>query len=158
VLLHPVYVAGEATTSFVADHWGDLRASLQDELRPTSGEPAAARKGQERAFEVEVNRKLFHVRLTELLAESSAPDRRRVTRTSASARRTGNVLVSPMHGTVVAIKKQAGEPVAEGETVLIIEAMKMENEVGAHRSGTLTSLGVEVGETVDANQQLAVIE
>jgi biotin carboxyl carrier protein len=63
-----------------------------------------------------------------------------------------------MHGTVLTIKKQPGEAVTEGETMFIIEAMKMENEVPAQRSGTIASLDVAVGDTVETDQRLAVID
>jgi biotin carboxyl carrier protein len=45
-----------------------------------------------------------------------------------------------------------------GETLFVIEAMKMENEVGAQRAGTITEIAAQVGETVEADQRLAVIE
>jgi biotin carboxyl carrier protein len=62
-----------------------------------------------------------------------------------------------MHGTVISLKKSPGDPVQEGDTVVIIEAMKMENEVAAQRAGTVASLAVSVGDTVEADQPLAVI-
>ncbi len=63
-----------------------------------------------------------------------------------------------MHGTVIALKKEEGAEVREGETILIIEAMKMENEVAAHRSGRLSKILASVSETVEADQPVAVIE
>ena len=62
-----------------------------------------------------------------------------------------------MHGTVISIKKQAGESVEEGEPIFIIEAMKMENEVRAHRAGTVASIGVALGDTVETEQPLATL-
>ncbi|WP_026122879.1 biotin/lipoyl-containing protein, partial [Nocardiopsis halotolerans] len=60
----------------------------------------------------------------------------------------GDALVSPMQGTVVTLVAQEGARVAEGDTVVVIEAMKMEQPLTAHRAGTVTGLKVTPGETV----------
>ncbi|HEY8686078.1 MAG TPA: acetyl-CoA carboxylase biotin carboxyl carrier protein subunit, partial [Chloroflexota bacterium] len=67
-------------------------------------------------------------------------------------------LLSPMHGTVIGVKKVKGDAVQAGELILVIEAMKMENDVTAHRSGTLTEVRARVGDTVETDQLLAKIE
>jgi biotin carboxyl carrier protein len=59
---------------------------------------------------------------------------------------------------VIAVKKQPGESIQEGEALFIIEAMKMENEVPAQRSGTIALIEVDVGDTVESDQRLAIIE
>jgi len=62
----------------------------------------------------------------------------------------GGVLVSPMQGTIVKIVATDGQRVAAGETVVVLEAMKMEQPLTAHKDGTVSDLGVEVGQTVSA--------
>jgi acetyl-CoA/propionyl-CoA carboxylase biotin carboxyl carrier protein len=69
----------------------------------------------------------------------------------------GDVLTSPMQGTVLKIAIEAGAKVEEGALVAIIEAMKMENEVTAHKSGTVAELPIAVGAAVGAGDALAVI-
>jgi biotin carboxyl carrier protein len=62
-----------------------------------------------------------------------------------------------MHGTVIAIAVQAGDSVSEGQRVVVLEAMKMENEIHAHTGGTVQTVAVEVGDTVDDGQVLMEI-
>jgi acetyl-CoA/propionyl-CoA carboxylase biotin carboxyl carrier protein len=66
-------------------------------------------------------------------------------------------LISPMHGTVAAIRKQEGETIEAGEPIFIVEAMKMENEIRAHRGGHLSKICVGLGDTVETGQPLAEI-
>jgi acetyl-CoA/propionyl-CoA carboxylase biotin carboxyl carrier protein len=63
---------------------------------------------------------------------------------------SGNSLVSPMQGTIVKIVAQEGQAVAAGDTIVVLEAMKMEQPLTAHQDGTVTGLAVEVGQTVAA--------
>ena len=67
-----------------------------------------------------------------------------------SAAGDGDVLVSPMQGTIVKIVAADGQRVTAGETVVVLEAMKMEQPLTAHKDGTVSDLGVEVGQTVSA--------
>jgi acetyl-CoA/propionyl-CoA carboxylase biotin carboxyl carrier protein len=63
-----------------------------------------------------------------------------------------------MQGTVLSVAVAAGDEVAAGDVICIVEAMKMENEVRAHRSGTVTQLSVETGQPVATGQVICVIE
>jgi biotin carboxyl carrier protein len=63
-----------------------------------------------------------------------------------------------MNGQVVKLVKKVGDTVENGEIVLILEAMKMENEVSAPKSGVLTELKVEPGQTVSPGQLLFCVE
>jgi biotin carboxyl carrier protein len=62
-----------------------------------------------------------------------------------------------MHGVVVEMRA-AGERVEEGEVVAVVEAMKMMNEVRAHRAGTVSAAHASTGSTVEANAPLLTIE
>jgi len=63
-----------------------------------------------------------------------------------------------MPGKVVAVKVNVGDPVVRGQGLLILEAMKMENEVVAPRDGTVRALGVQAGQTVETGALLAAVE
>jgi biotin carboxyl carrier protein len=80
-------------------------------------------------------------------------------RSVQSAERThaagvGETVLSPMPGLVVAIKVKPSEPVARGQAVAVIEAMKMQNELSAHHGGVVAEVLVSPGDTVAAGQPL----
>ena len=66
-------------------------------------------------------------------------------------------VVSPMQGTVLAVEVQDGDEVREGQVVCVVEAMKMENEITAHRPGTVSGLSVAEGEQVATGQVICVV-
>ena len=70
----------------------------------------------------------------------------------------GDSLVTPMQGTIVKIVAAEGSRVAAGDTVVILEAMKMEQPLTAHKAGTVTGLAVEVGQTVAADTEICQIK
>jgi acetyl-CoA/propionyl-CoA carboxylase biotin carboxyl carrier protein len=62
-----------------------------------------------------------------------------------------------MQGTVLSVAVAAGQEVAVGDVICIVEAMKMENEVTAHTAGTISAVSVEAGQAVAADEVIAVI-
>ena len=76
----------------------------------------------------------------------------------AAAAASGNALSSPMQGTIVKVAVSEGDVVVEGDLVVVLEAMKMEQPLTAHRSGTITGLAATQGETVSAGAIIATIE
>ena len=64
---------------------------------------------------------------------------------------------APFAGTVVAIRRDRDDPVTAGEPLVVLEAMKMEHEIAAEVDGTIRSVEVSVGDTVDEGQLLAVV-
>jgi acetyl-CoA/propionyl-CoA carboxylase biotin carboxyl carrier protein len=71
---------------------------------------------------------------------------------------TSNTLVSPMQGTIVKIAASEGQRVSAGDVVVVLEAMKMEQPLTAHKDGTVTGLSVEVGQTVTAGAAICRLE
>ena len=67
---------------------------------------------------------------------------------------TGNTLVSPMQGTIIKIAAAEGRRVSAGDVIVVLEAMKMEQPLTAHKDGTVTGLAVEVGQTVSAGASI----
>ena len=66
----------------------------------------------------------------------------------AGAKASGDAVTSPMQGTIVKVSVEEGATVAEGDVVVVMEAMKMEQPLKAHKAGTVTGLTAEVGATV----------
>ncbi|MFM2153672.1 MAG: hypothetical protein RL199_2107 [Pseudomonadota bacterium] len=84
---------------------------------------------------------------------------RRLAGSSGGKAATGRaVLKAPMPGKVVKLLVQPGDEVAEGQGVLLIEAMKMENELRAPKAGRVSSIAVAEGQTVEGRADLMVIE
>jgi acetyl-CoA/propionyl-CoA carboxylase biotin carboxyl carrier protein len=119
-----------------------------------------------RDYKVEVSGKLFDVKVLGEAAGGNPgpagatgkkpPKRERKGGGAASA--SSESLPSPLQGTVLKVAVEQGAEVAEGDLICVIEAMKMENEIAAHRSGKVTALNVAEGAAVSSGDVLAVIE
>jgi acetyl-CoA/propionyl-CoA carboxylase biotin carboxyl carrier protein len=108
---------------------------------------------------VEVDGKRFDVRLHEPeppWAELARRRRERV-RTGAGGAAGSEAVVSPMQGTVLSVDVAEGEEVEAGRVICVVEAMKMENDVRAHRAGTVGELAVAPGQQVTSGQLICVI-
>ena len=131
------------------------------------GEPVAAGEDspepQVERVTVEVGGKRLEVVIPAGLAvggrRAGAPPRRAAARRPqrSGAAANGNTLASPMQGTIVKIAVEEGAQVAEGDLVVVLEAMKMEQPLVAHRSGTVRSLATSVGASVSAGAVICEI-
>jgi acetyl-CoA/propionyl-CoA carboxylase biotin carboxyl carrier protein len=143
----------------------------RDWLKSTAPETAAvveAEDGAEvvaRDYKVEVSGKLFDVKVIgEALAGSPAPATsgkrppKRERKSGGGAGASSESLPSPLQGTVLKVAVEKGSTVEEGDLICVIEAMKMENEIAAHRPGKLTALNVSEGAAISSGDVIAVIE
>jgi acetyl-CoA/propionyl-CoA carboxylase biotin carboxyl carrier protein len=130
--------------------------------------PAQTEEGAElisRDYKVEVSGKLFDVKVIgEAMAGGAAPAAggRKPPKREAKAAGAGGAssesLPSPLQGTVLKVAVEKGAEVAEGDLICVIEAMKMENEIVAHRAGKVEELNVAEGAAVSSGDVLAVIK
>ena len=95
----------------------------------------------------------------EVLIHTPEPiQKRHRVKSNAIGQASGDSLNSPMQGTVVKIVKSNGDRVEPGDLIVVLEAMKMEQPLIAHKAGTIAKLQVSVGETVASGSTLCVIE
>jgi len=157
VLNHPAWQAGAVATTFL-DHHPEVIPPPANPPQPLDG---TSKEAVEITAEVEGRR--FAVRLHGVPPPSSrgnslgrrplAPQRPDIARPGAD----GAQLRSPIQGTVVRVVAEPGGAVRRGETVCVVEAMKMENEVAAHRDGVLTRIAATPGTAVRVGDLLAEI-
>jgi acetyl-CoA/propionyl-CoA/long-chain acyl-CoA carboxylase, biotin carboxylase, biotin carboxyl carrier protein len=146
----------------------------QLEFEPAPSSDAAGEDGGsvEQSYTVEVSGKRFDVRVIGPPAQVGAtpngagpqapvgarkPPRRSERAAAGGGGGGADALVSPIQGTVLKVAVEAGAAVEEGALIAVIEAMKMENEITAHKSGTIAQLPIAVGASIASGDTIAVI-
>ncbi len=161
---------GETCRDLLEDRKWLASLAAEPDLAAPSGEGEEPK--QSLSYTVEVSGRRFDVRVIGGASPGDGNGRPRATvaggapaarparreRRSGAETGAGDQLRSPMQGTVLKIAVEAGAAVEQGALVAVIEAMKMENEVTAHKAGTITELPIEVGASVASGDTLAVIE
>jgi acetyl-CoA/propionyl-CoA carboxylase biotin carboxyl carrier protein len=71
---------------------------------------------------------------------------------------SGDAVTTPMQGTIIKVAVSDGDTVSKGDLIVVLEAMKMENPVTAHRDGTVTGLSAETGSTVSQGTVICEIK
>lgn len=140
---------------------GDQSASVAGDATSASASPPASGTSDTERIVVEVGGKRLEVVLPAGLgitkrATASRPFARR----SARQARMGSdpdALISPMQGTIVKVEVAEGDTVEKGQTVVVLEAMKMEQPLSAPRSGVVAKLDAQVGQSVPTGAQICVI-
>jgi acetyl-CoA/propionyl-CoA carboxylase biotin carboxyl carrier protein len=148
-----------------------IETEMTATFEPQQSGPAAEATARE-AITVEVGGKRLEVVVPAVLSvaagpSAAGPPATRARASRGSARRagggqrgaaSGDSLVTPMQGTIVKIVAAEGSQVAAGDTVVILEAMKMEQPLTAHKAGTVTGLAVTVGQTVAADTEICQLK
>jgi len=165
ILATEQWARGETCRDLMED-----KAWLKTTAPADAAPPAPSEEGGElvsRDYKVEVSGKLFDVKV---IGEAPAagiaapaagggrkpPKRERKGGGGASA--SSDALPSPLQGTVLKVAVEQGAEVSEGDLICVIEAMKMENEITAHRSGKVEELKVTEGAAVSSGDTLAIIK
>ena len=132
---------------------------------PTGTDTETPDAGERQRVVVEVGGKRLEVVLPASLGTGGgsagakpAKTKKRSRSGGAVAAASGNALTSPMQGTIVKVAVVEGDLVTEGDLVVVLEAMKMEQPLTAHRTGIVIGLTAAAGETVSAGAVIALIE
>ncbi|MGA0709944.1 MAG: acetyl/propionyl/methylcrotonyl-CoA carboxylase subunit alpha [Ilumatobacteraceae bacterium] len=156
ILAHPDFAAVTHSTK-----WVEETLDLSN-LTSSSGSGEAPEDGLvERSTTVEVNGKRFDVKMwvpetTGVVAKKSKKPAR-AGGSSGSGGGSGEV-AAPMQGTIVKVNVEVGQTVAVGDSVVVLEAMKMENQIAADKAGKVAKVNVKQGDTVGSGDVLVVIE
>ena len=164
VVRDPAFAPADPDEAFsVHTRW--IETEFDNQLQPYSGNSAGSADEEAReTVVVEVGGKRLEVSLPAGLGVSSAPaggakkPKKRASGAKAGAAVSGNAVISPMQGTIVKIAVVDGDTVAEGDLVVVLEAMKMEQPLTAHKAGTITGLSASVGEVIGSGAAVCEIK
>ena len=166
ILATEQWARGETCRDLISDRkW--LKALAPEGQKPAEPEAEGAEEEAiERTYEVEVNGRLFGVKVignaTGAVGANPTAGLRRPPRRERTEAAGGDgateTLLSPIQGTVLRVPVSKGDEVEEGALICVVEAMKMENEVTAHRSGKVATLNVAEGGSVASGDVIAEIE
>ena len=159
ILASPDFQAGEHSTK-----WVEESLDLSDVVGKASGSDQQTEEDEPRVRKdvvLEVNGKRFEVaawvpEVAGVAVKTSSKPRRAASSAGAAAG-SGQVAV-PMQGTIVKVLVEVGQEVAEGDAVVVLEAMKMENNINADKAGSVVEVKVSPGDTVGAGDIVIVIE
>ena len=164
VVRDPAFAPEGGAPFTVHTRW--IETEFDNDIAPYAGPVGEAAEAEERQnIVVEVGGKRVEVSLPGDLslgggggaaAKKKAPRRAGAAKTRAAA--SGDSLTAPMQGTIVKVAVEDGQTVAAGELVLVLEAMKMEQPINAHKAGVVSGLSATVGATVTNGQVLAEIK
>ncbi|MFB4280371.1 biotin carboxylase N-terminal domain-containing protein [Nonomuraea sp. MTCD27] len=157
VVQDPAFTAEPFT---VHTRW--IETEFDNRIAPYAGEIAAAEPEERERVTVEVAGKRLEVVLPAGLGAAAGGARKpaaaRRARTAAAPAAGGDALVSPMQGTIVKVVAADGDSVTTGDTVVVLEAMKMEQPLTAHKDGTVVGLSAATGATVTAGAVICEIK
>src|SRR5699024_5819019 len=163
VVSDPAFAPVDGAPFAVHTRW--IETEFDNQIQPYGGEIAEAPEedGERQRVTVEVGGKRLEVVLPGGLAlGGGGPAKKKAPKRSGSggggSAVTGDSLTAPMQGTVVKVVVEEGQEVVEGDPVVVIEAMKMEQPLNAHKSGTISGLDAEVGATVNNGAVIAEIK
>jgi acetyl-CoA/propionyl-CoA carboxylase biotin carboxyl carrier protein len=132
-----------------------IETDFDNQITPYAGDAAEADEtGDRQTVVVEVDGRRLEVSLPGGLASAGAASAgaakkpKRASGKKAGAAVSGDAVTSPMQGTIVKVAVEDGQEVGEGDVIVVLEAMKMEQPLKAHKAGTVTGLQAEVGATV----------
>jgi acetyl-CoA/propionyl-CoA carboxylase biotin carboxyl carrier protein len=161
------WAKGETCRDLIEDKdW--LKQFAFEKLPPPAADDEEAEEKVERSYAVEVSGRKFDVKVIGAAPAGGAPANgaapagrkppKRRERSAGGGGGGGDTLVSPLQGSIFKVAVEKGATVEEGALICVIEAMKMENEITAHKAGTVEELNVSEGGSISSGDTIAVIK
>ncbi|HET6642355.1 MAG TPA: acetyl-CoA carboxylase biotin carboxylase subunit [Gaiellaceae bacterium] len=160
LLEHPCFVAGETCHGVVeSKELAERAAELSQGTTSLATAPDGGGPLQEQRVLAELDGRRYEVKLLVPEPPHAELARRRRSRAAGGVHRGGgkDAVISPMQGTVLAVEVAEGDEVEPGQVLCVVEAMKMENEITAHRAGKVSELSVRAGHPVKTGQVICVV-
>ena len=166
ILATEQWARGETCRDLLEDpEW--IKSLAPDEPPAPASEDGEGPELTEREYRVEVGGRLYPVKVigealggngASAAAAGAKRPQKRERKAGGGAAASGNDVLAPLQGSIFKVEVAEGDEVEEGALIVVIEAMKMENEITAHKAGKVSKLAVEIGASINAGDPIATIE
>jgi acetyl-CoA/propionyl-CoA carboxylase biotin carboxyl carrier protein len=161
VVRDPAFAPAGGEPFGVFTRW--IETEFDNQIPAFTGAAEPAEPAERERVIVEVNGRRLEVSLPAGLAAGSRPTAQKVAPKRSAARKaagavSGDTLTAPMQGTIVRVAVNNDDTVAAGDLIVVLEAMKMEQPITAHKSGTITALNAQAGAVVSSGAAICEIK
>ncbi|MFL6164188.1 MAG: biotin carboxylase N-terminal domain-containing protein [Jatrophihabitantaceae bacterium] len=161
VVRDPAFAPPDGAPFSVFTRW--IETEFDNQIPPFTDAAQPAEPAERERLVVEVDGRRLEVTLPAGFAAGAGPVARKAAPKRSAAKRStgavsGDALTAPMQGTIVRVAVSDGDTVAAGDLIVVLEAMKMEQPINAHKSGTITALGARAGAVVGSGAVICEIK
>jgi acetyl-CoA/propionyl-CoA carboxylase biotin carboxyl carrier protein len=155
IVEHPAFIGDEKSFE-VHTTW--IETEFDNTIAPYTGQMEDDEPEERKSLTVEVEGKRLEVSFPASFVTGNRKKPRRAGSRKSGSAVSGDAVTSPMQGTIVKVAVEDGETIEEGDVVVVLEAMKMEQPLKAHKPGVVTGLNATVGHTVSSGAVLCEIK
>ena len=161
VVRDPAFAPADGQPFSVFTRW--IETEFDNRIPPFAGAAQPAEAPERERLLVEVNGRRLEVTLPAGFGAGSAPAAKKAAPKRSAAKKSagavsGDTLTAPMQGTIVRVAVSDGDTVAAGDLIVVLEAMKMEQPINAHKAGTITALNAQAGAVVSSGAAICEIK
>jgi acetyl-CoA/propionyl-CoA carboxylase biotin carboxyl carrier protein len=164
VVRDPAFAPADGEPFSIFTRW--IETEFDNQIPPFTGAAELGEPAERERLVVEVDGRRLEVTLpagfgaggaaAAPAAKKTAPKRSAARKAAGAA--SGDALTAPMQGTIVRVAVSDGDPVAAGDLIVVLEAMKMEQPINAHKAGTITALNAQAGAVVSSGATICEIK